>query len=222
MALETPPALVTVDVGGTLGNAERPGITAALMAASPLDPRDAARTIRQRLHTAPAITEQLISDVCDALRISTEAFPRDTAAAPLRLFAGAPRALAQISANLPVVTLSNVACVDADQEQLRSLLSPWVVDHFPSCRIGYAKPDRRAFRAVASRWGLHIRQIVHIGDHWECDVLGATRAGARAVWISGGCPLPEAHRLVGPNVLVASDLGGAAEHVRDLCTRRHL
>jgi FMN phosphatase YigB (HAD superfamily) len=214
------PALVTVDVGGTLGTAERPGITATLVAASPLSKQDAVRVLRQRMHTAPAITDRVINDVCRALRIPTTAFPRDAAAAPLRLFAGVPAALEKISSVLPVVTLSNVTCVEADLERLRSVLSPWVVDHFPSCRIGYAKPDRRAFEAVAAHRGLNTGQIVHIGDHWECDVLGASHAGACAIWISGGRELPEAHRLVRPDVLVATDLDAAAEHVRDLCMRR--
>ncbi|MGI5147220.1 HAD family hydrolase [Plantactinospora sp. CA-294935] len=209
-----------MDVGGTLGIAERPGITAALVAASPLGARDAVRLLRQRLHTAPAITDQLVNEICRALRIPPTEFPRDTAAAPLRLFAEVPQALERISAVRPVVTLSNVTCIEAESDRLKSMLSPWVTDHFPSCRIGYAKPDRRAFQVVASQWGLHTRQMVHIGDHWECDILGAVHAGARAIWISRGRALPEANRLVRSNVLVAADLGAAAEHVRDLCMRR--
>ncbi|GAA3766763.1 hypothetical protein GCM10022225_61390 [Plantactinospora mayteni] len=214
------PALVTVDVGGTLGIADRPGITAALVAASPLDARDAVRVLRHRLHTAPSITDQLVAEVCAALRIPMAEFPRDTTAAPLRLFTGATQALEQISALLPVVTLSNVACVEADLDGLRSMLGPWVVDHFPSCRIGYAKPDRRAFETVASQRGVKSREIVHIGDHWECDIIGAVRAGARAVWISGGRTMPDTDRLVRSNVLTAPDLGAAVEHVHNLCMRR--
>ncbi|MEE6260170.1 HAD family hydrolase [Plantactinospora sonchi] len=214
------PALVTMDVGGTLGIAERPGITAALVAASPLDPRDAVRLLRQRLHTASAITDQLVDEVCRALRLPPTKFPRNMTPAPLRLFPEVPQALERISAVLPVVTLSNVTCIEAEPERLKSMLSLWVADHFPSCRIGYAKPDRRAFQVVASRWGLNTRQIVHIGDHWECDILGAIHAGARAIWISKGRALPEANRFVRSDVLVAANLGAAAEHVRDLCMRR--
>jgi FMN phosphatase YigB (HAD superfamily) len=214
------PALVTVDVGGTLGTTDRPGITAALLTASPLNSSDAVRVIRQRLHTAAAITDRVVDDVCRALRVPTTAFPRDTVGAPLRLFDGVPHALERMSAVLPVVTLSNVTCIEADLDQLTTMLSPWVTDHFPSYRIGFAKPDRRAFQAVASARGLQTGQIVHIGDHWECDALGAADAGARAVWISDGRRSPGARRLVGPDVLVAKDLRAAAVHVRDLCTRR--
>lgn len=214
------PALVTVDIGGTLGTTDRPGITATLIAASPLSTRRAVAVLRSRLHTAPTIDEQLVEEVCQALHIPTTAFPRHNSGAPLRLFSTTSAALQQISTCLPVVTLSNVSCVEADLDGLAQLLSPWVTGHFPSCRTGYAKPDRRAFETVAARWRIGTDQIVHIGDSWECDVLGATGSGARAIWISSGRATPVANRLVRPNVLVAADLVAAAGHVRDLCTRR--
>ncbi|UQU64774.1 HAD family hydrolase [Couchioplanes caeruleus] len=215
------PALVTVDVGGTIGTTDRPGITAALVAASPLARRAAVQLLRERLHTAPAITDQVVEEVCRTLRIPVTAFPRHATATPLRLFTFAAAALEQISVLLPVVTLSNVTCVEADLPQLRQLLAPWVDDHFPSCRIGYAKPDPRAFEAVAAQRCIDTTQMVHIGDDWECDVLGATRVGARAIWISGGRPLPEATEAVKSNVLVATDLAAATRHVREICAGRY-
>jgi len=30
--------------------------------------------------------------------------------------------------------------------------------------------------------------MIHIGDDWNCGILGAVSAGARAVWISAGRP----------------------------------
>jgi len=131
-----------------------------------------------------------------------------------------PAALTEIADHAPLVTLSNVTCVDADPDRQRDLLAPWVGGHFPSYETGYAKPDHRAFETVATRCGISTSQIVHIGDHWECDVLGAIGAGARAVWLSGGRASPDGHQFVGSRVLVARNLAGAAEHVRDLCTRR--
>jgi len=214
------PALVTIDVGGTLGTTDRPGVASALVAASPLDQQEAVRVVREVLHTASAIDDELIAELCGALAIPETAFPRSVPAAPLRLFAGTPAALQEISSYLPVVTLSNVSCVEADPDRLAQMLAPWVAGHFPSCIIGFAKPDRRAFEAVADHWGISTGRIVHIGDHWECDVLGAIGAGAHAVWVSGGRAIPRAHTLVGSHVRVASDLADAARHVRDLCARR--
>ncbi len=216
-----PLALVTVDVGGTLGTVDGPGITAALLSASPLAREDAVLVLRRQLHTVPVLTGHVVEAVCQALQIPTTAFPRDVTPAPLRLIDGALKALERISAHLPVVTLSNVTCVEADLDSLSGMLSPWVSAHFPSCRIGFAKPDPRAFQTVAAAAGVEVGQTVHIGDHWECDVLGAVNAGARAIWISAGRTLPGDCQFARPNVLVADDLATAADHVLDLYTRSH-
>jgi FMN phosphatase YigB (HAD superfamily) len=214
------PALITLDVGGTLGVPERPGLTATLLAASRLDRTHATRILRDLIHVSPAITDRVVNDVCHALQIPVAAFPRDVSAAQLRLFDATPQALRRLSAILPLVTLSNVTCVEADLDRLSALLHPWVADHFPSCRTGYAKPDHRAFRTVADHRGVDIDQIIHIGDHWECDILGAAHAGATAVWISGGRPTPPLHPDAHPKVHVAADLAGAVAHVNALCARR--
>jgi hypothetical protein len=33
--------------------------------------------------------------------------------------------------------------------------------------------------------------MIHIGDDWTCDVLGAVNASAQAVWISRSRPVPD-------------------------------
>lgn len=210
------PALVTVDVGGTLAVPEGPGITAALSAISPLPADHAAMIIRERVHTAPALTGPAIHEICRALAITADAFPRDLPAPRLRLLPLARAALREISACLPVVTLSNVASTEANLDQLAALLSPYVTDHFPSCRTGYAKPDRRAFEAVAAHYRIEPGQLVHIGDNWECDVLGATRAGAYAIWIAGGRPVPGGSAPGRYGLDAVPDLAGAAARVREL------
>ena len=62
-------------------------------------------------------------------------------------------ALRELAAIAPVVTLSNVTCVDADIDLLAVQLAPYVADHFPSCRTGYAKPYANAFYVIAKRYG---------------------------------------------------------------------
>jgi FMN phosphatase YigB (HAD superfamily) len=91
-----------------------------------------------------------------------------------------------------------------------------VSDFFPSCRIGFAKPDQRAFLTVAEHCGVAPAHILHIGDDWTCDVVGAIAAGLQAVWISRGRPAPDPDLIVGHDVLVADDLSAAARHVRSL------
>ncbi|WP_457029205.1 HAD family hydrolase [Kitasatospora sp. P5_F3] len=218
--MESTRPLVSLDIGGTLGNAQGPGLAAHLAAASPLGPKQARRIMRDVLHTAPEITDAVIGRVCSALSIEPSAFPRDLPVAPLVLFPGTVEALEELSQEATVVTLSNVTCTEADPERLLKLLSPWVSGHFPSCRTGYAKPDCRAFWTVADSFKMPPSQIVHVGDDWECDIRGATAAGLRAVWVSHGRTVPDELSLVEHDVLVANDLADAVQHVRHLLARR--
>lgn len=210
------PHLISVDVGGTLGYAEGPGLTMRLTEASPLPPEQAREIMRDRLHTQPLLDDAVVADVCEALHVAPADFPRDLPPAPLMLFPGTMDALHVLSEVATVVTLSNVTCADADTEELRRRTAPWVSDFFPSCRIGFAKPDQRAFLAVAEQCGVAPARILHIGDDWACDVVGAVAAGFQAVWISRGRPAPDLDLIVGHGVLVADDLSAAAQHVRSL------
>jgi FMN phosphatase YigB (HAD superfamily)/tRNA(Leu) C34 or U34 (ribose-2'-O)-methylase TrmL len=48
-------------------------------------------------------------------------------------------------------------------------------------QTGVRKPDPRVFHMAAAAAGCPIRQVVHVGDEPGSDVVGAVRAGARAV-----------------------------------------
>jgi HAD superfamily hydrolase (TIGR01509 family) len=187
-----------------------------LTAASPLPPKQAREIMRDRLHTQPSLDDAVVADVCEALQVAPVDFPRDLSPAPLTFFPGTMDALRALSELATVVTLSNVTCADADTEGLRRRTAPWVSDFFPSCRIGYAKPDPRAFIAVAEHCGVAPAQILHIGDDWACDVVGAVAAGLRAVWISRGRQAPDPDLIVDHGVLVADSLSAAVQHVRAL------
>lgn len=211
--------LVTVDVGGTLGTAEGPGLAMRLADASPLPGAQAREVMRSSLHTRPALTDTIVAEVCEALRVSPDAFPRDLPAAPFKLFPGTMEALQRISAAATVVTLSNVTCVDADTDGLRALLSPWVSDFFPSCRTGHTKPDPRAFHTVADHLGSPAAGLIHVGDDWACDIVGAVEAGCKAVWISRGREIPDNSLVVDHDVFVAYDLATSASHIQHLALR---
>ncbi|MEV7794899.1 HAD family hydrolase [Streptomyces sp. NPDC087512] len=214
-----PELLVSVDVGGTLGMADGPGLTMRLVEASPLPPARTREILRSSLHTRPALTDSLVHEVCDAIQVPTETFPRDLPPAPFNLYPGTTEALRQISSVATVVTLSNVTCVDADTDGMRTLLSPWVSDFFPSCRIGHTKPDCRAFQAVTDHFHTDPSGLIHVGDDWTCDIVGAVEAGARAIWISRGRQVPDESLLVDHGVLVADDLAAAAAHIQHLAPR---
>lgn len=214
-----PSLLVTLDVGGTLGIADGPGLTMRLAEASPLPAARAREVMRTGLHTQPVLTDTVVADVCEALEVPPEAFPRDLPPAPFRLFPGTAEALRRISAVATVVTLSNVTCVDADTEGLRGMLSPWVSGYFPSCRIGHTKPDSRAFHAVVDHFGVGPDRVIHVGDDWACDIVGTVESGIRAIWISRGRQVPDDSFVVDHGVLVATDLAAAATHIHHLAAR---
>jgi putative hydrolase of the HAD superfamily len=48
--------------------------------------------------------------------------------------------------------------------------------------VGRCKPDPRIFATALSALGLEPREVCHVGDWWEGDVLGARAQGIRALW----------------------------------------
>ena len=63
----------------------------------------------------------------------------------------------------------------------KSALFRVVVD---SGRVGFDKPDRRIFEHAARALEVPLSDIVHVGDAWEADVIGALDAGAHAIWFA--------------------------------------
>jgi putative hydrolase of the HAD superfamily len=53
-----------------------------------------------------------------------------------------------------------------------------------SDEIGCAKPDPRLFKAVLRETGCTPRELVHIGDREEKDIVGPHAVGARAILVS--------------------------------------
>ncbi len=62
-----------------------------------------------------------------------------------------------------------------------------------SQRVGSIKPNRAIFAAAEAALGQSGRAILHVGDDWAADVLGARRAGWRVAYLRGqqaGSALP--------------------------------
>ncbi len=51
-----------------------------------------------------------------------------------------------------------------------------------SSEVRYRKPDVRIFQAALLELGVSAEQAIYVGDTFEQDVVGARRAGMRAVW----------------------------------------
>ena len=57
---------------------------------------------------------------------------------------------------------------------------------------GFTKPDSRIFEIALEKLCVEPSDAVMIGDSWEEDILGAYKAGIRAVWFNRkGKPVPD-------------------------------
>ena len=95
------------------------------------------------------------------------------------------------SARVAVVTNNTV------NEQVEKLATFGLAAHvdalITSEECGVAKPDGAIFRCALDRLGVEAADAVMVGDSWANDVIGATRAGIRAVWLNRHdqpCPDP--------------------------------
>jgi putative hydrolase of the HAD superfamily len=57
-----------------------------------------------------------------------------------------------------------------------------------SGKLDFEKPDRRMFELAAEALGGKLEDLIHVGDAWEADVVGALDAGARALWFAASEP----------------------------------
>ncbi len=78
--------------------------------------------------------------------------------------------------------------------------SPWLAAIVVSQRVGAIKPHPAIFRAAEGILGVAPEEratILHVGDDWAADVVGAKRAGWRAAYLVArpeDSPLPESER----------------------------
>jgi HAD superfamily hydrolase (TIGR01509 family) len=102
--------------------------------------------------------------------------------------------LERLAGRFHLAVLSNwplAATIDAyvDAAGWRPFLRAVVV----SQRVGSIKPDPRIFRAAETALGSAGLAILHVGDDWAADIVGAKRAGWRAAYLrdrQAGSPLP--------------------------------
>ncbi|CAI5733720.1 unnamed protein product [Peronospora destructor] len=66
--------------------------------------------------------------------------------------------------------------------------------------VGTAKPNQAIFDAAIAKFPAvsNRQQIVHVGDHYKCDVEGAKHAGLRTVWVNA--------KWMKPDVLTRAEL----------------
>jgi FMN phosphatase YigB (HAD superfamily) len=83
--------------------------------------------------------------------------------------------------------------------------TPYLGTIVVSQRVGWIKPDRRMFEATADALDVPMAELLHVGDDWAADIVGAKRAGARAAYLDArpaASPLPSS----APDGSVKADL----------------
>ena len=70
---------------------------------------------------------------------------------------------------------------------------------------GAAKPARQIFETAVAAGGADAHETLHVGDHPEADVVGASAAGLKSVWVNrDGADWPD--HLQRPDAIVR-DIG---------------
>lgn len=96
----------------------------------------------------------------------------------VELYADARPALEALARRWPILALTNG---NAD------LHSIGLAEHFSATisarEFGIGKPDPRIFHEACRQLSLRPHEVLHIGDDWALDVVGAHGAGLRSAWV---------------------------------------
>ncbi|HET7794086.1 MAG TPA: HAD-IA family hydrolase [Rhizobacter sp.] len=111
--------------------------------------------------------------------------------------------LERLSQRFPLMALTNG---NADLDRIG--LSRFFRGSVTARNLGVAKPDQRIFHHACERLGCAPGQVLHIGDDYELDVVGAVNAGLQAVWLRR-----EGELLAGDGYRVFSTLTALADEL---------
>ncbi|MEO8189081.1 MAG: HAD family hydrolase [Acidobacteriota bacterium] len=206
MSERPPPKAILFDAGGTLIHLDGDRIARAAgvpHAASGFDRAAAAGAAALGAWIAqnPASTDAervpyFLNEILRGLGIEDEEARRAAAAA-----VGAEHARSNLwsrAAEGAIETLSTlkergyrIGVVSNADGRVRALLeiaglSPFLEVVVDSFEVGFEKPDPRIFQAATDRLGVTSAECVYVGDIYSIDVLGARRAGMRAILIGTG------------------------------------
>lgn len=133
----------------------------------------------------------------------------------VEFFDDALPALAWLSVRFPLIAVTNGNAdlrLTGGGEFFRETLS--------ARAFGFAKPEPEIFHAAAATLGVPASELLHVGDDFHLDIVGALNAGLQAAWVlrhAGSEAEHAAHRAPFPHLTVRDlsvlcrALGGPAE-----------
>lgn len=157
---------------------------------------------------AAAATRSEPAEVAFAIDVYSRAF---VAAIPPPPMVGP--LLTRLAADHRLAVLSNWPLATTIERYVEAAgWAPYLAAVVVSERVGAIKPHPTIFRAAETALGVSEGErstILHVGDDWIADVVGARRAGWRAAYLSGrpvDSPLPSSDRDDGiePDLELAS------------------
>lgn len=110
---------------------------------------------------------------------------------------GARELLEYLHGKVKIAIVTNNLQVE-QVEKLRYLELDHLIDELvTSEKTGFIKPDPGIFHVALARLGCRAEEAVMIGDAWKSDIVGATQAGVRAIWLNRiGMACPDAEMAV--------------------------
>ena len=101
-----------------------------------------------------------------------------------RTVPGAVALMEHLAMHAPIAIVTNNTVKEQVEKLATFGLDRHVTALITSEECGVAKPDGAIFRCALERLGVAAGDAVMIGDSWEKDVVGATGAGIRALWLN--------------------------------------
>ena len=118
---------------------------------------------------------------------------RDLYGAARREVPGARALVEALARRVRLAVVSNNILAEQEAKLNEFGMRPFVDALVVSAEVGVSKPDPAIFQIALARLGLPPGEAVMVGDSWPIDIVGATRAGLRAVWLNRtGEPCPDA------------------------------
>lgn len=107
--------------------------------------------------------------------------------------AGSLQLLQALHGRVHIAIVTNNITAEQKEKLQECGLEPFVDTLVTSEDVGAIKPDPAIFESALQRIGCSAQEAVMLGDAWSADIIGAQRAGIRAVWLNRtgmDCPDP--------------------------------